>query len=84
MGKPYPNPASSQVSIPLYAAQPTQLTVAVYDVLGRRIATPLRDAWITQNETITWDVASESVVPGTYFVRVFAGEKTISAPVVVE
>jgi hypothetical protein len=56
----------------------------VYDVLGRRIATPLRDAWITQNETITWDVTSESVVPGTYFVRVFAGEKTISAPVVVE
>ena len=84
MGKPYPNPASSQVSIPLYAAAPVQLTVAVYDVLGRHIATPLRDVWITQNETITWDVASESVVPGTYFVRVFAGEKTISAPVVVE
>ena len=84
MGKPYPNPASSQVSIPLYAAAPVQLTVAVYDVLGRHIATPLRDVWITQNETITWDVASESIVPGTYFVRVFAGEKTISAPVVVE
>ena len=84
MGKPYPNPASSQVSIPLYAAAPVLLTVAVYDVLGRHIATPLRDVWITQNETITWDVASESVVPGTYFVRVFAGEKTISAPVVVE
>ena len=84
MGKPYPNPASSQVSIPLYAAAPVVVTVAVYDVLGRHIATPLRDVWITQNETITWDVASESVVPGTYFVRVFAGEKTISAPVVVE
>ena len=84
MGKPYPNPASSQVSIPVYAAAPIVVTVAVYDVLGRHIATPLRDVWITQNETITWDVDSESVVPGTYFVRVFAGEKTISAPVVVE
>lgn len=79
----YPNPVQSQATIELAVRERQNVTVAVYDVLGRRVTT-LHDGPLPVQETRRFRLnASESgLSSGAYFVRVrgegFAETKRLS------
>lgn len=71
----YPNPANPTVTIPFELATDGNVTLAIYDVAGRRVRT-LVDEW-TQSGThlATWDGTGdggERVASGVYFYRLQA------------
>lgn len=67
---PAPNPASRRVTIEYALPEPADVTIAVYDVLGRRVAT-LADG---RAEAGRHRAAAEvgQMPSGTYFVRMQA------------
>ena len=74
----YPNPFRGQarLSVTLPEAQQGQdvvVQVAVYDVLGRRVATPIRNRTIDDSESFRLNPATlQSLSSGVYFFRVRA------------
>ena len=68
---PFPNPARQQAVLRYAVPEPTDVTVAVYDVLGRRVATWVRDRTGTGRHEQT--VRLGGLAAGTYFVRLHAG-----------
>jgi hypothetical protein len=64
----------------------TPVDIAVYDVLGKRIATVYSRTRFGGLETFTWDgltARGHPVPPGVYFLRIHAGEKQEVKKVVV-
>ena len=62
----YPNPFNGQLTVNLLAGSNAITTVAVYDLLGRRVAT-LYSGQLTQGmHTLSWQPQSSA---GTYFLR---------------
>jgi hypothetical protein len=70
LGQSYPNPFNGQVVIPFALAQDDEVELAVYDVLGQRVAV-LVEGWRTAGpHEVRWDVrAHESLASGVYFYR---------------
>jgi hypothetical protein len=70
---PFPNPAQGQVTLRYALPSKTDVSIRVYDLLGRRVATLQRgpqDAGRKEVQISTSDLSS-----GTYFVRIQAGEQ---------
>lgn len=65
---PYPNPATSGATLRLDVRDAQPMTVAVYDVLGQRVAVLLDEAALSGSHAI--EVPTERLAPGVYFVRV--------------
>jgi hypothetical protein len=65
LGQSYPNPFNGQVVIPFALAQDDEVELAVYDVLGQRVAV-LVEGWRTAGpHEVRWDVrAHESLASG--------------------
>ena len=70
LGKSYPNPFNGQVVIPFALAQDDEVELAVYDVLGQRVAV-LVEGWRTAGpHEARWNIrAHESLASGVYFYR---------------
>ncbi len=67
---PVPNPASRRATLRFGVPAATEVTVAVYDLLGRQVATPLRGRLEAgRHET---PLPAASLAPGVYFVRLQA------------
>lgn len=69
-----PNPFRAETAFQLHAAKPQQITVRLYDVLGREVSS-LFDRYVTAGEQVTVRVPGGALPAGTYFVRV-EGERT--------
>ena len=71
----YPNPFNPTVTIPFELAREGMVTLAIYDVAGRRVRT-LVDEWTPRgSHAATWDGTSNSgerVASGVYFYRLQA------------
>lgn len=71
LSAPRPNPFSASTRLELTVDEPTDLTVAVFDALGRRVAVlhegPLRAS------TYTLRVNAADLPPGLYLVRATDG-----------
>jgi hypothetical protein len=70
----FPNPTHSQATVRYALPQREKITIRVYDVLGRQVATVKRgpaDPGRKQLQLDTSDLTS-----GTYFLRLTAGETT--------
>ncbi len=81
----YPNPFHTTATLTYELPEATAITVHVYDLLGRRIAT-LEDAiQPAGSHRLTWDgrMATGGLSPsGTYFYHMQAGEQSVAVPVV--
>jgi beta-lactamase superfamily II metal-dependent hydrolase len=73
-----PNPAATFATLTFALPSPTQARLDVYDVSGRRVATPFDGAVGAGTQSVRWDLAGPSgrVSPGVYFVRLVTGGRT--------
>jgi hypothetical protein len=71
---PFPNPARQRATLHFGTPTPTEVQMAVYDLLGRQVAT-LVDGRLDAGRH-TEQLSISSLAPGMYFVRLRAGGKT--------
>ncbi|MBI5711130.1 MAG: T9SS type A sorting domain-containing protein [Candidatus Eisenbacteria bacterium] len=71
LGAPAPNPTRGRVRIAFTLSRPARATLAVYDVVGRRVATLLDGLQAAGLRTAGWDAGG--VRAGVYFCRLSAG-----------
>jgi hypothetical protein len=65
---PYPNPVRDQATVEFAVQEAQRVTVAVYDALGRRVAT-LFDGEATPNTVEALTFEGQGLASGVYFVR---------------
>jgi hypothetical protein len=66
---PYPNPARQAATLDVAVRSAQQVTVSVYDVLGRRVAVALQER-LPGQETKQIQLPAHRWASGTYFVRI--------------
>ncbi|HRK53330.1 MAG TPA: FlgD immunoglobulin-like domain containing protein [Cyclobacteriaceae bacterium] len=69
VGKPYPNPFTSLVTLPILSAGNGHLQVAVYDMMGKQVKLLLNDVLPQGLHEVTWDGLDEQgskVAGGVY------------------
>ena len=67
----YPNPFNSQVNISFRIKQPAEVTIDVYDLLGRRIGSLINELVMAGSHKMTWDAGD--LPSGIYFYRLQTG-----------
>ena len=75
----YPNPFRERVTVSFDLDAPAQVSVTLYDLLGRRIATLMNGPAATGVHRVTWDgknLHGTAMSSGLYFWKVTAGAKT--------
>jgi len=70
---PFPNPTEGQVTLRYALPRKTAVSIRIYDVLGRRVATLQHGTEDAGRKEV--QVSTSGLSPGTYFVRMQAGEK---------
>ena len=78
---PYPNPAAGRAALAFDLPLAADVTVGVYDVLGREVARPLAGPLPAGRHTAALDAGA--LAPGTYVVRVAAGRDVATRPLTV-
>ena len=68
----YPNPFNPTTTIASELPRTSSVSLCVYDVLGREVATLLNDEKSTGTYTLQWDASGVS--SGVYFYRMRAGD----------
>ena len=68
----YPNPFNPSTVIEFDIPHASNVTLKVYDMVGREVATLLNENMIAGKYTTTWDAGNFS--SGTYFCRITAGD----------
>ncbi|MDX1428650.1 MAG: T9SS type A sorting domain-containing protein, partial [Rhodothermales bacterium] len=77
----FPNPTGKTSNVVYSLPQAARVTLDVYDLLGRRVATPF-DGFQTAGEyEVSWDVAA--LPPGVYFYRLIALDRLETSMVIV-
>jgi predicted outer membrane repeat protein len=77
----FPNPFNPSTTISYYLPQDATVTLAVYDVSGRRVADLVGKAEKKGRHSVTWngeDRSGSSAASGIYFSRLTAGKETVS------
>ncbi len=72
----WPNPSGSDTHIRLYLPEPRELTLAVYDISGRRVREITSGIKTTGRHRLSWDgrdSRGKQVSPGVYFIRMETG-----------
>ncbi|MDA0683464.1 MAG: T9SS type A sorting domain-containing protein [Bacteroidetes bacterium] len=72
----YPNPFNPSTSISFDMAQTADVTLAVYDVLGRNVATLVNGQMASGRHTVTFDASS--LTSGVYMYRISNGSSTMT------
>ena len=77
-----PNPTASAVRFGLWLPEAGAVELSIYDLTGRRIATPLRGAAFAGETSLEWNLADTEgarVGPGMYFAKLNAlGRTTVT------
>ena len=71
LGQNYPNPFNPRTTIKFAITSAEQVTLTVYDLLGRQIATLLSEHLAPGVHSVVWD--AKDVSSGVYFYRLSAG-----------
>jgi predicted outer membrane repeat protein len=77
----FPNPFNPSTTISYYLPEAAPVTLAVYDVSGRRIADLVGRIEKKGRHSVTWngsDGTGGSIASGIYFYRLTAGKETVS------
>ena len=73
LGSSYPNPVSQQqVTLPIEIADRTPVTIKIFDVLGRRVATPVDRTMSSGKHEV--QISTTDLAPGTYIYQMEAGD----------
>lgn len=75
----YPNPFGEQATIEFSLTKQVPVTLAVYDVMGRKVATLVEGSRVAGVHRVTWDGRSnggQALASGVYLVRLQAGTET--------
>ena len=84
LGANFPNPFSARTTITFTLDRPTAVTLRVYDVLGRTVATLADEAYYPAgSHTVEWDGAAASgraLGSGTYFYQLEADGRRTAKP----
>jgi hypothetical protein len=80
LGPVYPNPFNATITIPFALPRASDVTVTLYDIDGRQVAAIAKGAFSGGQHAVQW--SAENVGSGIYFVRVQAGNSTLTAKVV--
>src|SRR5207249_1239556 len=81
-----PSPGSGPVRIAFTLARASAIEIDVYDVQGRRVASPARGDWPAGTQLVGWDGRDEGgarVGGGMYFLRAVTGGESAQLKVVV-
>ena len=73
----YPNPFNPSTTIEFVVAETAPVTVEIFDVKGRRVATLIREEFQPGAHQVTWEGTDESgrgLASGIYFCRMQAGD----------
>ncbi len=76
---PVPHPVQSQATVRYEVPEPTRVTLTLYDLLGRRVATLIDDQQVAAGtHAYPWTprASGQAVPSGTYLLRLRAGEVT--------
>jgi hypothetical protein len=78
LSSPYPNPFNGSVNISFSVeGTPRELSIEIYDILGRKVITLTEGNYETGYHMLTWDGRGEddqSLTSGAYFVLLRAGD----------
>jgi len=72
----HPNPFNATTELKIKIGEPRQITLEVYDITGRKVATLLKGNYPVGEYAITWDgnlQQGKSVASGLYLISLFAG-----------
>jgi hypothetical protein len=86
MGHPSPSPASSSASIPLNLSGASAVSMQVFDLSGRLVATLAQGEMNPGTHSIGWNLTTDSGAPvpnGAYRIRVTAGDFTATTGLMV-
>jgi flagellar hook assembly protein FlgD len=75
----YPNPFRTQTTLQFDLPEPVDVTLSVYDVMGRRVATLVQERLPSGSHDITWQGRGQNgqaLASGVYFMRLTAGDRT--------
>lgn len=72
----YPNPFSSQTTIPFHLPEAGHVSLKVYNVLGQEVATLLSETRTVGSHAVQW--TPEDLPSGLYFCRLKAGPVTLT------
>jgi hypothetical protein len=70
----YPNPFNAATTIDFELDQPENVTISVYDLLGRQITTLAAGEYASGSHSVAWH--ADDVTSGIYFYRLDTGKKT--------
>jgi hypothetical protein len=68
----YPNPFNASTSISYSLSKPSDVTISIYDMLGRLIDTINNETQITGEHSVIWNAGN--FASGVYFYKITAGE----------
>lgn len=77
----YPNPFRSTSTISLSTDTPVEVSIDVFDILGRRIVNLASNLQVGANTTLQWDGldgSGKEVAPGTYIYRIETPSGTLT------
>jgi lysophospholipase L1-like esterase len=80
LGLNYPNPFNPTTQIDFNIAKTENVSLKIYDILGQEVTTLVEDQLNAGGYQVTWDgrdFSGSSVVSGTYFYRLTAGDQMI-------
>ncbi|MCX6244774.1 MAG: T9SS type A sorting domain-containing protein [Bacteroidetes bacterium] len=81
----YPNPGKTYTYIAYKVRRPVTVTLEVFDLFGRRIATLVDHRMTNPGRHIeTFDIARYGLAPGLYYYSLMDGEKSIRRKMIVE
>ncbi|MGH7602042.1 MAG: FlgD immunoglobulin-like domain containing protein, partial [bacterium] len=75
----YPNPFNPSTTIKYDLAQPVEVKLVIYDMLGRRVRTLVDQPQQAGRYAITWDGRNEqgqNVASGTFIYQLSAGDRS--------
>ena len=84
-GQSFPNPFHAAATITFHLAEPAHVTVAIYNLLGRKVATLLQGRLPPGPQRIRWDgrgMDGRNVPSGSYFYRIATGTTTAAGALI--
>ena len=70
LGEIFPNPSAGSVAFTYTLAEPSEVTLAVYDLLGRRVATLVKEPQSAGTHEVDW--VGAALPSGPYVLRLDA------------
>lgn len=77
----YPNPASGLITIAFTLSDQADVTLQLFDMMGRHSATIAHEFFENKINELTWDAGG--LPPGIYFLKMQAGDESITKRITV-